>query len=131
MCICVSIMGMFLVAGCSTTSMNYQRSVARGTGDLTATATLEQTSVTREQFAANVNKVVDFLNKTPLPDNMTRDELMALIKDKIDNAALKSIVDKFAPTLPSNVNIVQAKRLTADFIKGLSVGINEFNPAEK
>ena len=113
--------------GCSSTnSLNYQRSLARGTGDLSSTAVLASGKVSKDKILDAVQKVDIYLDGANLPDTITRDELIVLIKEQIPVEQLKTLADKLVVLIPADMNVKDGITVIRAFIKGINTGTTEF-----
>lgn len=125
----VCAVGLCLVTGCSSTgvNMNLSRSVARSTGDVASTVVLDKQTISKEKLIETLVKITEFLDKTEVSDGMTREELIALIKENINNPQLDPIVDKLAFIVPDGVDVARMKVIVLEFIRGLMTGATEFD----
>lgn len=130
----VSIVGIaLLVSGCSTTnlSMNYQKSLSRCAGDVSATITLQQTDkVDAAKIIEVANIIKKYIEEHPL-DNITRDQLIVLLSDKIPYAPLKNMAFSIVNRLPADIDVKACKKLIIAYCDGLITGATGFDPNDK
>jgi len=113
-------------SGCKTPSMNVRRSVARSTGDISSTIAIEKDKISKEDIAEAIAKVEEFLADNNLPDTITRDELVELIKEQVDVEQLNPVIEKISVIVPEDMNIKDVITVVKAFIKGLKTGSSEF-----
>ena len=119
---------LFMMSGCSNLSMNVQKSLARSAGDITATLILDirNDKITTDQILTFANQVILTTNKCD-QENITKEELIALIENKIDNDVLKQYVKKIVGAVPNNMNLTQTKKIIIAICTGLCVGASEWD----
>ncbi|MEK6832834.1 MAG: hypothetical protein AABY32_02210 [Nanoarchaeota archaeon] len=129
------IMFVFILSGCNMDrSMNVQKSVIRGTGDVSATLVLEKTQlVDVEQRKIQMDKAATIVIETLEKDAiypMTIDELRAKLRAKLPIEfwsyidEILAYVERIKPSEYMSQTVID--RLLA-YAKGFKIGTNEYN----
>jgi len=133
MLVLACVMLIAIVSGCSSTmdnssfSMNYQKSLVRSAGDLSATTileTYENIDVLKVIQVADI--IIKYLEGTDI-ETLQRDELIIQISEKIPYDNLKKIAFSLVNKLPETIEMKDAKILLISYCKGMKIGAQEFS----
>ena len=119
---------LLMTTSCSTTSMNIKKSSARATGDMAATILLDMKNdkVNPDQVMKFSKQASDAVSSLQV-DTITKDELITLISNKVDNPVFNPYIIKIVNMIPVNtINVVQIKKMINSACIGLCVAASEW-----
>lgn len=117
------------ITGCTSASMNYQRAMARTSGDLSITVVLENasTKVSRDQVIKICTDIKTYLAGVDLA-NIDRAKLQADIESRIPIAQLKPIAAMLVSKIPTDVSKLEnGKVLVNECLDGVILGATKFD----
>ena len=121
------VVAVVFVTGCQTgtSSMNYQKSLARCAGDVGATITLKQGKVDSEKVIEIAEKIEKFLNETDV-SKITREDLIVKLEEVIKNSDLQKYAKKIVNVIPETMDLTTGKKLMLQCCKGMIIAAQQW-----
>jgi len=125
----IALLIMSCITGCVSNknlSMNTQRSLGRGLGDLSATLIIEKNkSITPEQVMTTANLIKGYIENEDMT-KYTPEALRIQIEEQIPYAPLKNLAYKMVNQIPEGVEPEAAREVIIAICNGLIIGAEQY-----
>ena len=128
--ILLALLGLIL-SGCTSTtnfSMNYQRAIARTSGDLSTTVFLENRheKISKEKIIEIAEIIKAYIEFADL-ESIDKDTLLMEIQTRITVESLKNLAYKIISKIPEGETAENSRRVMVEFLDGVITGAIKFN----